>query len=394
MKTTDVINLSKQLIAQTMGDTYMEQLGNLTAVSMDKLIDVGRDIADGQESRETFTKACLTLMAKMEIESSAYVSDLKSLYVDKIDFGWFIERVKFDLADIMDDPTYKLVDGQSYSDIEHKFFQPKVSVKIFDEAKPSMVAISFQREPIRDAFRNWESLDRFLSGIQEAVHNTLEVDYQVLAHSVVSSAIAISNKATNTAIHLLTEAKAKGIITEETTAEVALTNDGFMKYALSRISMTRKYMKNIGVAYNNKNLPTFTQGDRNKAFILTEFAESARFNVRANTYNEELLGIGDYEEVNAWQGIMADSNYYNFDTVSSIKIAADTNNKLGIGTEEVDIKHCVGLIFDRKALGIYGYDTEVTTSNTGSARFWNNYFHKNNNYIIDTDYNIVAIMLD
>lgn len=395
MKLENVISLTGDLISQTLGKEYMEGLGKLSEISADKLIDIGRDIADVQNTRENFTKACLSLMAKMEIESAAYVSDMKSLYVDRIDFGWFIERVKFDLADIVEDPSYTVANGKSYADIEHTFYQPKVSVKIFDEAKPSMVRISFQRDTIKEAFRSFDELDRFLSGIQEAVHNTLEVEYQVLAHTLASSAVAVSNKATNTAVHLLTEAKAEGIVTEDTTAEQAINNADFLSYALERIAETREYMKTISTAFNNKNLAMFTSSDRNKLMLLTKFANKAKFKVRANTFNEALIGVGDFENVNAWQAIVADdSTYFSFKTASSIKLAADANNKLGIGTEAVDLPYCIGLAFDRKSLGIYGYDTEVTSSNTGSARFWTNFFHKNNNYVLDSDYNIVAFMVD
>ncbi|WP_254556864.1 hypothetical protein, partial [Salmonella enterica] len=64
-----------------------------------------------------------------------------------------------------------------------------------------------------------------------------------------------------------------------------------------------------------------------------DFANACKFNVTADTFNYEQIGLGDFDKVTSWQAFSADA-LRNFDPVtnSSISIAADETNKLGIGT--------------------------------------------------------------
>ena len=79
---------------------------------------------------------------------------------------------------------------------------------------------------------------------------------------------------------------------------------------------------------------------------------------------------------------------------SSIKIAADPTNKLGIGTGAYNVSGVVGLMFDYMAIGIALMRNKVTTSYTACADFWNEFNHQLVNYLIDSSYGIVAFIMD
>lgn len=393
---SSTVELTHGALAQAMGATYMDELGNLADLDNAKLVDVGKDVLDLNNRVEAFTNGLLARIAKIEIDARKYITDLPSIFVETVDLGWFVERVKINLAQVIDDPTYHLEDGKSYADLEHTFFRPSIKVKIFDEVKEDMIPFSTQRKTLQEAFTSWSALDSYVTQIRMAVRNTLTATAKALAHNMVSSAIAISNKATNTAVHLLTEAKNNGIVEDTMTAEEAINNEKFLVYALSRIKKVREYIKDLSTAYNNGSYVAFTSEDMSKLALLTDFDVNARFNAKAYAYNADNFGIGDYDTVNAWQAIKAEDNTqpYNFTTASSIKIAADESNKLGLGIEAVECNYCIGLLYDRMALGIYSQEAWTTTSYTASASFWTDYYHRRNNRVIDTDYNIVAFMVD
>ena len=75
-------------------------------------------------------------------------------------------------------------------------------------------------------------------------------------------------------------------------------------------------------------------------------------------------------------------------------ISADPTNKLGIGTSEVTLTNAIGLLFDRMALGICPYRSKVTSNYTAIADFWNEYHHMLVNYILDSNYSMVAFFND
>ena len=114
-------------------------------------------------------------------------------------------------------------------------------------------------------------------------------------------------------------------------------------------------------------------------------------------YHREERDIGKFVEIPRWQAVKgetSDANPFGFSDVSSISFSADSTNSLGLGTEAVTLNNIIGVVFDKRALGICVFREKMTTNYTASADFWNEYLHLLVNYILDTDYNIVAFSLN
>ena len=74
MKFNDVVELTQNAVAQTLGSTYMEKDGKLAPLTSFNLVDVGKDVlASG--SVDSYVKALLTQMGKMIIESKVYKAE-------------------------------------------------------------------------------------------------------------------------------------------------------------------------------------------------------------------------------------------------------------------------------------------------------------------------------
>lgn len=393
MKLDNVKTLVQQAVAQSMGTEYMEQNGYLEGIPADKLIDVGKDVSDTSQTTEKFTKALVSLLGKREIDGMRYNPLYSEIVIDRVEWGGFIERVKIDLAEILDSPMFNLVDKKSYADIEHTFFQPKVISKIYEEGKGIMIPISIQAEMLTESFRSWDSLNEYLSKIRSVIRETLKLAIDRYCAVLVEGAIAISDKATNTSVHLLTEAKENGILTEDDTALTALENDEFLVFASRRIAQIRDNMKVRTTAYNNGNIAM--QSDNNTLYLLSEFARNLKF-AKSGIYHEQMIDFGEHKSIPMWQSVESADNSepFAFETSSQIALAADSTNKLGIGTAAVEIGNVVGVLFDKKALGLTIYKERMTSNYTASADFWNEYLHSLTNQIIDSDYPIVAFILD
>ena len=389
MKFTDVVDLTQKAVAQSLGNEYMGKVGSLSALDSYKLVDIGKDVLESG-STDSYVKALLTQIGKLYIESREYTNELNSIYIDSFDWGGYLERVYFSPQDLIKDEMYDLVDKKSYDD--HVFYKPNATAKIFEEAKTIMCPISLTEDAVKMAFSSWDEMNKFLSGIQQNVQNTIDLGLDAYAHMLVSCAIAVSDKAINNSIHFLTEAKAKGIVPAETTSEEALDNEKYIVYCLNRIRNVEKYMHRMTTAFNNGSVPM--QAKVVNKILLTDFVSSAKFNVRANTYNLDEIGIGSYDEVSAWQGVSDGTKNFDYATNSKIMISADPTNKLGIGTESVTLNNVIGLAFDRMALGICPYRSKVTSNYTAIADFWNEYHHLLVNYILDSNYSMVAFFND
>lgn len=400
MKKIDVVSITQSAIAQTLGAEYMEKAGNLTGLSSQELVDAGKAI-DAVDGWSAIAINAVSLLGKHIIEAREYNSRLPKLYIDAFDWGGFLERTRFGLADVMQDPMYNLVAGQSYADIEHTYYDIQADTKIFEEAKAIMTPISIVKEQLRDAFKSWDDMGRWLSGKQQAVRNTLNIALMVYEKMLVSSAMAVSDLKTGSAVHLITEAKAQGILEESDTYtfENYLTMskdklDKFLPFIAKRISEVRSFMYEPSTAFNDGTVPTWSVDDP-ELIMLTSFERDIRFNLRAGTYNKDDVSFGDYNTIATWQGIHAENEAsFNRVDASTISINASATNKLGIGTSAYNKSNAVALLYDYKAIGISLMRNNVTSQYTACADFWNEFHRVLVNYILDSSYGIVGFFMD
>lgn len=396
MKLEDVKILTQQSLAQSMGKDYMEQHGYLDGIPAEKLIDIGHDI-DELGTTEKFTKTLVSLLAKFECTTLGYEMMFSDIVVDRIEWGGFVQRAKIDIADVYDDPMSAPVNKQSYAELEHTFFQPKVTAKVYEEGKDLMIPISISAEILKESFKSWDTLNGFLSQIRESVRETRDMVLDSWANVLVNSAIAESCKATNTEVKLKTLAVADGVngVSAEDTPEKLLLNKNFLAYASEKIGVIRSNMRARTDVYNNKNLSV--GAIQQSAYFLTPFIKARMNGLLADTYNRAERDIGKFVEIPRWQAVKvksSDATPFGFSDVSSINFSADTTNKLGLGVNAITLNNIIGVVFDKRALGICAFREKMTTNYTASADFWNEYLHLLINFILDTDYNIVAFSLN
>lgn len=398
MVVEQIKNLTMNAIAQTLGASYMTQEdGTIAPLDDAKLIDVGKTIENLEHGVENFTKSLLDQLAKIYIVSDVYKNDLPDIFVDSFDWGGFIEVVNFDLAEVIDDPMFNLIDGQSYADIEHTFYQPKVNVKLFTERKSVAVPWSIAREQVMTAFTGINEMNNFISGLNVNIENTYNIILETYSHILVSSAVAISDKAINTSVHLITEYNEETHNTE-TSATVLLQDEAFLAWVSRKIKDIRRNIKKMTRSFNDGSCNTFTPVGKDKLILVGKFVDAIKFNLRADTYHEDLVGFGDYDEIAFWQGHYTSEgeteSSFDFSDVTTISVKGDPNDKLGIGTSDVTINNCVGLIYDKRGIGLCPFKTKITSNYTASADFTSYWRHLLLNYIVNSQFNMVALIMD
>lgn len=397
MKYESVVEVTRQMVAQALGEEYMQEQGYIESIPVDKLVEVGKKITEADQTVEKATKALSVILAKREIDEGTFAPLFDGILVDRVEWGGFIERDKIDFADIMDDPVMTVLDGTDYSKVEHTYYQPKVRSKIYEEGKGIMVPISIQRETLTEAFKSYDAMNAFVSKIRSKVRQTLDLAIDRYKAALVAGAIAVSAKATKTAVHLLSEAEAAHIsgIDGTTTAEQAMANPEFIKFVAKKIKAVRDNMKATTAAYNNGSWATATAEADSKLYLLSEFTRNLVFDVQSGLFNENDVTFGNYSEVPMWQAAKtSDGDAFEFDNASTIMLAEDPTNKLGIGTDAVTLNGVLGLVFNKKALGLTIYKEYTTSNYTACADFWNEYLHCVTNQILDSDYPIVAFIVD
>ena len=395
MTTASLLKVTKEVLAQSMGHDYMTTSGMLAAIDNGTIVDVGKDVTNTTATVDGFCKALCDVLYKIDIDVREYEPQLVSMYKDFAEWGGYLERVKFDFTSVIDDPMFMLVDGQSYADIEHKFYQPKVKTKMFTEGKSIAIPISIQIDDIKTAFHSIGELNNFVSAVRSQIVSQISYIMDLYALATARAGICVSCGTLKNSIHLITEGKAKGILAEGDTVATAMNNKAFMAYCMERISNVAGYLKRPSTSFNNGSIVTWSR--KVNLALLNDFVNANTFRNLANTFNEQLLTLPKYDRVTAWQGVKDSSGTFSFEQLSKV-VASDPDNKLGFKASEVEnvytVNNVIGLLYDEKALGITVHNQKTTSSYTAATDHTNTFDHIRANWLIDTDYNMVAFVLD
>lgn len=417
MKRIEAARILIDTIAQTMGDdfqplidpTTQQPISNEAFAALDSqaLADIGQAVT-GETTITNLVNGLISRLGKHEIEARGLDDFLPSIDVDPQEWGGFMERTRIGLGEILNDPMFSKTAGQSYAELEHRYFGQDVQSRIFEEGKPIMCPISIEREMLKDAFLSWDKMDEYISAKQTKIQATLTLALMALKRGLVNCAIARSD-ISGTAVHLITDAVADGVLEQipvegddprNPTLKEAIQNPLWIAYCLERMADVMGYMRDPSVAFNDGSMPTWAN-ERPRLILLQKFVNRAKFGVKANTFNPDQIGIGGYDTINSWQAIddpdttggTVTHAYYDLDTLSSISIAANEAAKIGTSSAYSQ-SGIIGLAFDRKALGLGLMRNKVTSSYTGSADFWNMWHHALYNAVFDPSYAMVAFIAD
>lgn len=422
--TSDVVAVTKGAISQMIGKGYMDQADSaaeLTALDDQYIVDLGEKLQlteDGDfalnSPADVMYKALLSQCERVVVEKRAYVASLPSLFVDPVNWGLFTEQVLIELSDVMIDEIWNpdgyinynepavggiypgVEEGKRIASIEFGCYKPPVSAKVYKKAHGIMVPMTRTYDALFTAFRNAEEFTSFVAGLYNSVENTLQAKAEVYAYMTVSMGIAKAT-ANGNVIDLRTEYAAIGGTTTGVTSEELLQTPAFQAFMLQRIDETQDYMRRMGALYNDHDHVTFA-GEVHK-ILLTKAAKAAKYGVRANTYNEKLLGIGDYDTAPAWQAAIASglSDPYNFTTASSIYLTKAAAEEAGLTVEDGEttymLSNVIAVMYDRMAMGITLDRKKVTSQYAASRDSINSFSHALVRYQVNDSYPLVVFMI-
>lgn len=412
---SDIVAVTKAAISQLIGKGYMDQeSGNITALDDHLIVDLGQKLElteDGDISSNSpadiMYKALLAQCGKIVIDKRTYVAKLPKLFVDTVDWGLFSEHIMIDLSDVMVDEVWNSAgyipysasggpaEGARIAAIEFGFYKPPVQAKIFQKAHGIMVALTRGYDQMFTAFKNLSEYESFVTGLFNSVENTLQAKAEVYAFMCVSMGIAKS-AANGNMYDLRTEYAAAGGTTTGLTAEELLAVPDFQRFMMQRIAETKEYMQRMGSLFNDGSIVTFSSDPH--IIMLTKAAMAAKFGVRANTFNEELLGIGEYDTAASWQAAIGSDapTPYNFETAAQISLSHDAADEAGLNPETGEgavLKNVVCVIYDRYAMGVTLDKRQVASQPSASRLTTNLFYHSLIRYQVNDAYPIVSFYI-
>lgn len=387
-----------------------------TPINVGQLVDIGRKIQDiGAPAFDLVFKTLIDRIGRTVLDKRRFIADSPDVYVDPREWGGFVQWVRVGLADYMDDPMWMPQWDKNYNDpipvggtdtigggkawaryiaeVNNATYRPRMRAKVYDEAKAIMIPLSVLKEQLFTAFLGWDEANEFISGLYGSVEDTLAYLYKAYVMSALIAGIALAVENNNN-INLLKQAHEEGRFLTITTAEDAYASKEFMQYVAEQIKNTREYARDMTVNFNDHIDPTYTPADDGRLILLSGFANKMKFEVAANTFNDELIGVGEFKTVPAWQAsrINDSTSKYLLDTCSTIHMTADSYNKITGGSAENPVVYngVIGFFYDIQGIGVTLNKQKTTTHYSAADDKQNIFYHNLFQIAVNDAYNMVV----
>lgn len=260
---------------------------------------------------------------------------------DPLDFGAALQKISISsISRTVSNDSWKTTGGSlAYTQDATKIFATVYTNKGTFEMETKVI-YDYQ---LKDGFTSEINMAALTDLIFTDMYNGMTLAKMGLVDTTVctAAALACSTETTKkTCINLLT-AYNQMFPTVTISAENALYNADFLKFAGSEIRKYTKKLRKPSVLYNTLGHEKWTAESDLSIRMLADFVDKTQTYLSASTYHNELLELPGYKEVDYWQG---KGNTDDFEQVSMINV------------ENGDIAECingvVAIAHDREAMAI------------------------------------------
>ena len=383
-------------IATALNNTFNKQQLGLTAVlneDLSNIVDVGKEIAGtdafGAENFDSFTRDLIDQVGKIMFVDRTYTSQAPNILKDGWEYGSILEKVRCELPDAQDNATWDLFNypktgGAAYPD-PFELSKPDVKAKFFNSKTTYEVPITLTVDQVKEAFQSASQMSSFIAMIENRIAMKMTLCNDALIMATIDNLIGQKLHSGQNVVNLVTLYNAnKPAGASNVTAATALQDKEFLRYASKTIGMYKKYLAGASALYNEGGYVTFTPADRLKFVANTEFAKALDSYLYSDTYNEEFVKLGGYDEVAYWQG----SGTSNGDRLT-IDVSIDVN---GTATE-VKNTGVVAVMFDDEAAAVCNQNYRVTSIYNPRGEYTNYFYKWDAMYMNDTLENAVVFTI-
>ena len=366
----DVLNGTTQtvgIIDQTTGKVAVanEDLSNI--------VDIGKTILDytGQsnENYDSFMRTLIDQVGKIVIVNRTYVSQAPNILKDSWEYGSILQKVRVNLPDVEENATWDLFNypksgGAAYPD-PFELSKPDAYAKFYNSKNTYEIPITLTDYQLREAFQSASQFGSFIAAIENRIRVKQTLCNDGLIMATIDNLIGETLSGHGgKVVNLLTAYNA--IAATPITADKALTNKEFLRFASATIAKYKKYVAQASAKYNAGNYITFTPADKLKFVANTEFAKALDAYLYSDTFNEEFVKLDGYSEVPFWQGSgTADGDRLTVDVSVDVNGTATAVKNTGV----------LAVMFDDEAAAVCN-ENYRTTSIYNPRGEYTNYFYK------------------
>lgn len=385
MEVKQIFELMNSVTSEVLGKT------DLVAEDLSNVVDIGTEIFNAS-AVDNYVRSLVDHIGKVVFVNRPYTGAVPSVLMDGWEYGSICEKISADMPEATENETWDLKDGTSYD--PNIFYQPKVSAKFFNKRVTFEIPMSFTERQVKESFDSAEQLNGFISMLYNEIDKSMTVKIDSLVMRTIDNMIGMTvyadyqaaeqnSKSGVKAVNLLKLYKDRNTSAADLTADKAITDPEFIRFASYVMGMYEKRLAKISTLFNVGGKARFTPADLLHVVLLADFASSAGAYLQSDTFHNEFVALPKAEIVPYWQ---ASGKGYAFADTSKIDIKMPDNNSIAVSG-------ILGVMFDRDALGVCNRDRRVTTNYNAKGEFWNQWAKFDCEYFNDSNENFVVFFV-
>lgn len=354
----------------------------VVAEDLSNIVSVGEAVFNAN-AMDKYVKALVNRIGQTIFVNRVYSGSAPSVLMDGWEYGSVLQKISMGLPEAKENETWELTDGKSYD--PHVFHAPKnVVAKYYNKYITFEIDMSFTEDQLKMSFTSANEMNGFISMIYTQVDNSMTVKLDELIRRTINNMIGETIHTANEAraINLLKLYK-KAYPNSTVTADTAMSDPDFIRYAAYIIKLTHGRMRSMSVIFNEGEQPRHTPSELSHIVLLEDFASGADVFLQSNTFHDDLTALPTAETVPYWQG---SGTGFDFEDVSAINVKTSGGNTVA----QTGI---VGVMFDRWALGVCCMERKVTSQWTPNAEFFTNFYKYKAGYFNDFNENFVVFYI-
>lgn len=373
MEVTQVYELVNEVAKQSIGESA------ISAVDTSTLIALGDTVLSSTTSTENFVKTLVSRIGKTIIKFRKYDNQLAPMVMDDMEWGAVVQKIRVLMPTVDEDSSYELNDGDSID--MYKINKPKVEQKLFYKKNTYSCYVTIQEFQLKEAFTSGSAMGSFITAIYGEIKNYLELSIENLSMLCMTNYMALTGKTQQ--INLVTQYNT--LTKQALTADTALLDNAFLRYAIGQINLTSKKMRKMSTQFNTEGKTRFTPDKDQMSVLHSDFVTAMETQVHYAAFHDEYLKTKKANiEVPYWQAQKSP-----FDINLKVYQGPD------VATKTVHLKNVIGGIFDRDAFGTYRREEScLTTPINARGRYTNTFWHEEQMWFNDLSENGVIFTLN
>lgn len=356
---------------------------NLVAIDTSSFVSVGETLL--RTGVENTLKALSTVFANTYFSNEKYTGKLATIEQTSGQWGAITREITVLTQDAESSQDWntdvnpgQLDNGNSVD--MYKINKPKAIELKFYGTKVLQRHITRFRDQIAQAFTSEAEFMRFYEAVMIEFRNDIEMDREAGRRATMLNYMA-GLSSMKQQVDLTAEFNAENDTTYTRNQLLTTYKKDFMAFVIARIKLdserlterSKKYHANIE-GYDP--ILRFSRKENQRLLMYSGFWINSTTQVLPWVFDDKELNIENKELVNWWQS--ADNAPSIHITPSILDVKTGHAKK---ASEEVNLPYVLGVLYDRRAMGVqYQFDYADTTPFNSAGGYWNMYVHSRKNY--------------